>query len=266
MLTLAGMSRVVQADIRRLALLCGSGRETARTALHRLAGEGWIRHARPAAGRHAAAWALTPPASVSTGGFGGGRSQAAPPRRAADDRDYWLELLRRRLELGRHDVFCGRGGLGFAAGNLYARIHERPLDARLIPAVAAEPLGRLEAHGLASSSWSRRRLSPAPGVRLDVAADRLGVCGVLADRERTYAVEREMWDWWQQELAWMQQTRPTRRRRPQTGQLDLDGSTIRYGPHPRRPDGRADYRAARAMLETRGPRSNDVPRTSTRAA
>jgi len=249
MLTLAGMRPAVQADIRRLALLCGIGRETARTALHRLAATGWIRHASPSTGRHGASWALAPPAGgLSTGGVGPGRSQAAPPRGAAEDREYWLTLLGRRLETGRHDVFCGRG-LGFVAGNAYARLHEHPRRGHAALPELEEPLERLDSHGL--TSWTRHGWRPAPTARLNTAADQLGVSGVLAARSRAYAVERALWEWWQHELAWMRQPRPSRRRQPQTGQLGIDGSAVRYGPHPRRPSGRADYRAARIQLKDR---------------
>ncbi|PPK91953.1 hypothetical protein CLV92_11934 [Kineococcus xinjiangensis] len=72
-LVLEAVTGVVEADIRRIALMCGIGRETARTALLRLAEEGWIRQARPAEGPHAAYWALLSPTGA-----------ASPPRRDRD--------------------------------------------------------------------------------------------------------------------------------------------------------------------------------------
>ena len=50
----------VAADVRRLALLVGVGRETARTALHRLTADGWLTPTSPSDGPRAAVWALTP--------------------------------------------------------------------------------------------------------------------------------------------------------------------------------------------------------------
>ena len=60
LITLQALSAAVEADTRRLALLAGVGRETARTALLRLSDDGWIAHVRAADGPHGAHWTIDP--------------------------------------------------------------------------------------------------------------------------------------------------------------------------------------------------------------
>lgn len=84
-----------------------------------------------------------------------------------------------------------------------------------------------------------------------MAAERAGVAGRLDARATRYRVEREAWAWWKAEEAWMHAPRrPDAKRRPSRGQLSLvpDDGTHAYGPHPRRPDGRLDYAAARRII------------------
>jgi hypothetical protein len=83
-------------------------------------------------------------------------------------------------------------------------------------------------------------------------ATTLGVAGLLAARARRYVVERELWAWWRAEDAWMHAPRrPSARSRPGRGQLSLlpEDGTHAYGPHPRRSDGRLDWRTARRVVE-----------------
>ena len=61
-LMLAAVATDIELNTRRLAMLSGIGRDTARVALHRLAADGWLTPTTPAAGVHGAHWAL--PASV----------------------------------------------------------------------------------------------------------------------------------------------------------------------------------------------------------
>jgi len=90
--------------------------------------------------------------------------------------------------------------------------------------------------------------------RRDSAGVRLGVAGRLADRARRYALEREAWAWWADELTWMHAPRRTAAsRRPGLGQLVVLDSVDRvpaWPAHPRRGDGRADFAAARRVLTT----------------
>jgi len=256
-LSLQAMSGPVQADIRRLGLLCGIGRETARSALLRLAAGGWLARHSPADGPRAASWILCQ--GLSTVADVPSRSQAnpRPPGAGTAERNRWIALLRTRLSAAAHDVFTPAGGLGHATGQLYATLTAQPgsigqLAHRLGCSVdeVGYRLGLLRAARLARrtlAGWCVVRAD-----RRDRAALRLGVAGRLADRARRYALEREAWAWWGEELAWMHAPRHApASRRPGLGQLsvvDPAGSPPPRPPHPRRVDGRADFAAARHAL------------------
>lgn len=251
----------VEADIRRLALMCGIGRETARTSLLRLAEQGWITQTAPAEGRQAARWSLheTPHPPLSTPSDTENRSQALtrPPHTGPALRTRLLDQLGDRLAAGAHDAFAHRTGLGRQAGNLYASLsatdpvsitvlatatgHTRTQIEKLLHALAAHHLIVRRRRG-----WVRLALS-----RRDRAARVLGCHGLLADRSARYALEREQWDWWQAELTWMTATRRTAaNRRPSPGQatlLDIAGHVPRPA-YPRRADRRGDHTAARTHL------------------
>jgi len=257
-LSLHAMSPVVEADIRRLGLVCGIGRETARTALLRLARDGWVTRHSPADGPRAASWILN--GVLSTVVEVPGRSQAAPrpPGAGSAERNRWLTLLRIRLAAAAHDVFTPAGGLGHAIGQLYAILTSQPAStgqlAHQLGTTTEDTgirLGALRAARLArrkSKGWSVVRAD-----RRDAAAGRLGGAGRLAARARRYALEREAFAWWNDELTWMHAPRRTAAsRRPGLGQLVvLDPDTPPAWPaHPRRGDGRADFAAARRVLTT----------------
>ncbi len=263
-LVLQAVSGPVEADIRRLGLICGIGRETARTALLRLARDGWITRRSSAEGPRAASWILAN--WLSTASQVPGRSQAAPrPLRAvAAERRRWIDLLRTRLGAAAHDVFTPAGGLGHATGQLYAILNNRPVPiSQLARQLGSSPedigsrLDVLRAARLVRRTPTGWRLPRAD--RRAAVATRLGVAGRLADRALRYALEREAWAWWTAELAWMHAPRrPAASRRPGPGQLAiLDPDQITSttavparAAHPRRPDGRADFAAARRVLAT----------------
>jgi len=261
-LSLHAVSTVVEADIRRLGLLCGIGRETARTALLRLARDGWVTRHAPADGPRGASWILN--GALSTVADVPSRSQAAPrpPGAGSAERHRWLNLLRTKLAAAAHDVFTPAGGLGHVTGQLYAILTGQPASTGQLAQQLAHQLGTttedtgirlgaLRAARLArrtSKGWSVVRAD-----RRDAAAGRLGVAGRLADRARRYALEREAFAWWNDELTWMHAPRRTAAsRRPGLGQLVvLDPDTPPAWPaHPRRGDGRADFAAARRVLTT----------------
>jgi len=258
-LSLQAMSGPVQADIRRLGLLCGIGRETARTALQRLASGGWLARHSPADGPRAASWILCQGLSTATDVPGRSQADPRPPGAGSAERTRWIALLRTRLSAAAHDVFTPAGGLGHATGQLYATLTAAPasigqLAHRLgcTPDEAGYRLGVLRAARLARrtpAGWCVVRVD-----RRDRAALRLGVAGRLADRARRYALEREAWAWWGAELAWMHAPRRApASRRPGLGQLsvvDPAGSPPARAPHPRRGDGRADFAAARQALRS----------------
>lgn len=256
-LALQALSASVEADTRRLALLAGVGRETARTALLRLQSDGWITQARAAEGPNGARWTIVPrDVFPREGDIGRSQADPRPAGAGAAERSTLLAGLTARLRDATHDLFT-LGALGHHAGNVYARTGEAPHDVETIARTtgltidqAARTLDRLTSAGVLvqeSSGWRRHKVD-----HRRAAAVRLGVDGRLVDRARRYRVERELWAWWQAEETWMRAPRRTHpSRRPGPGQLALlpELGTNAYGAHPRRPDGRADYRAARAMLD-----------------
>ncbi len=257
-LSLHAVSPVVEADVRRLGLVCGIGRETARTALLRLARDGWVTRHAPAAGPRAASWILSE--GLSTIADVPGRSQAAPrpPGAGSAERNRWLNLLRTRLGAAAHDIFTPAGGLGHATGQLYAILTTQLASTtQLAHQLGTSPQDTGIRLGLLRSARLVRRTSKGWSVvradRRDAAAVRLGVAGRLADRARRYALEREAFAWWTDELTWMHAPRRTAAsRRPGLGQLvALDPDAPPAWPaHPRRGDGRADFAAARRVLTT----------------
>lgn len=257
-LTLQALSASVEADTRRLALLAGVGRETARTALRRLAEDGWIAQTRVAEGPHGAHWTIDPNRLIPRG-TETGRAQADPrPAGAgAAERTSLLANLTTRTTDAAHDLFTLGPGLGHLAGNAYARTTAHPQTisdmARSLGTTAGQAVGtidRLTTAGLlvrTRDGWRRAAVD-----RRRAAAIATGVDGRLAGRARRYAVERELWAWWQAEDTWMRAPhRTSSKRRPGRGQLALlpDEGTHAYGPHPRRPDGRLDWSEARRIVE-----------------
>jgi len=271
-LVLHAVSPVVEADIRRLGLVCGIGRETARTALLRLSRDGWVTRHAPADGPRAASWILTE--ALSTASYVPSRSQAAPrpPGAGSAERNRRLTLLRTRLVAAAHDLFTPAGGLGHATGQLYAILTSQPASTRQLAhqlGTTTEDtgirLGALRAARLARRTckgWSLVRAD-----RRDLAALRLGVAGRLDDRARRYALEREAFAWWTGELSWMHAPRRTAAsRRPGLGQLVVlaPDTSPAWPAHPRRCDGRADFAAARrALLAGRANVSETAAHTGT---
>lgn len=257
-LALQALTPDLEADIRRIGLLAGIGRETARTALLRLAADGWISKHRDAEGSRGAHWRLHPYGTIHSS-KSSGRSQADPRPAGAGsaERLTLLAEVTNRLRACAHDVFTLGPGLGHTAGNLYARTTRASRSlwdlARDVGATVTQTsrlLDRLADHGLvlhSPSGWSRPARDPRPA-----AARRLGVDGRLAERAARYSLERELWAWWQAEQAWMQAPRRAAvGRRAGPGQLTLtpELGTNAYGAHPRRINGAADYQQARRLAE-----------------
>jgi hypothetical protein len=309
---LAGVRAEIDLDIRSLALSTGIGRETARTALARLALDGWLHQVTAAAGPLAASWALPTPTTpevaasgpesliqnpdpqLSTMDLSIPRSHVVPPPAPSDSpppltqlltlRAAWVSRLQHRVSLQAHDVFVGtREGLGHHAGSLYASLETaggemtlQELSQRTGRSAyeLTRLLTKLSVHRLARPGPARGGKGPlwragSPRHRT-TAARVLGVLGVLAERARRAAVERQLWSWWLAELEWMQtpaRARPDKTRHPRAGrtrqpgpgQLVLPVPTAitarhRFGPYPRHrgrggASGRADHAAARALLQ-----------------
>lgn len=242
----------VEADIRRLALTCGLDRETARRALIALAADGWIARTRPSIGPNGAHWTIDPSGTVHTR-ISLMLSQAVPRpastgaalRAALDDE------LTHRLAAGAHDAFAPRGGLGLAAGGLYGRLQlpTTTLEAsRLMGWTIVKTthvLERLAAHGLLTYEV---RAWQAHDDHREQVAQQLGTAGRGQQRAALYSAERASWAWWQAEVAWMRARRPS----PWTPLRRAGRPATEGGPgwpaHPRRRDGRADFKAARRLL------------------
>lgn len=256
LLALQAISVDLEADTRRLGLLAGTGRETARTALLRLAADGWIKHTQEAEGPHGAHWSIDPHGLLHRDADIA-RSQAVPRPVGAGavKRANLLDQLSTRSTSARHDAFVPAHGLGLHAGNLYARItgysvYGQPSAA--LPDGDLRMLRRLEDNGLIRHSDSGR--IPTDATALDDVAARLGVTGNLADREAKYTLEREVWGWWRTEQEWMVSAgRQGRRKRPTVYQpaLAFGASWDLYPAYPRktrRGDHRAAHEAVRAGL------------------
>ncbi|WP_274036702.1 hypothetical protein [Streptomyces sp. MMBL 11-1] len=108
---------------------------------------------------------------------------------------------------------------------------------------------------LAAERSSTPYYRPRPG-SLVAAAKALGCFGVTASRARRYAVEIELYRWWQQEEEWMRAPKAGIRTGVQTHpeQAALVLTTLARQPrrrYPRTADGRGDHAAARARIERR---------------
>ena len=263
-LVLAAVTVDIELDTRRLSHLTGIGRDTARVALLRLAGDGWITHTQAAQGIHAAHWALnTPPAPLSTPNITNGRSQAATrPPSPTQLRAAWRSHLRERTCSIAHDVFTP-AGLGHHTARVYQALGTTPTSSTdLVTALgysagrARQYLEQLAAAGLAhhrTAGWSR-----PPTDRRDSTARTLGCAGILAARRHRHHIERQAWQWWLDELTWRRASRAQQRRTPGHDQqaLPLPGllpSRHHRGAHPTRPGGRADFRGALQHLRSTGP-------------
>lgn len=255
-LTLHTGKRVVAASIRDLALMTALGRSTAAAALRALTDAGFIARASSSEGASAAEWRLSPTVSTE---YGTVRSQPlitpAPPAELFASRRELLERLEKGLVDQRHDLFT-RGGLGHTAGRIYSSLSGdlamsvRELANRLgvSSRYVVTVLSRMRKHRLiriGEVGWYR--------VKRDLrakAAAVLGVTGVLKARAERYALEREMWQWWQAEVTTMS-TPPSRRpRRPHVTSRSLQFAQPRSGErvwprYPRGVDGRGDHREAR---------------------
>lgn len=260
-LALEALTTELEADVRRIALLAGIGRETARTALLSLAEDGWISRTREAAGVNGARWTLNvtknQPAGAKSQRTDPERSQAGTPRPHAvthagsKARALLLKTLQHRATAQAHDTFT-RAALGIHTGNLYARLRESSPHAAADPSDRAA-LKKLHAYGLVTSDrhgWRAESLE-----RREHAAATLGVAGLLEMRASRYAVERHVWAWWSSEHERL--TTPGRNRAgaPHQGIFQLPGADTlrswqRWPAFPRRRNGSPDHAAARHAIAT----------------
>ncbi|MCM6761272.1 hypothetical protein NB037_02460 [Rathayibacter sp. ZW T2_19] len=253
-LTLHTGKRTVAASVRDLALLSGLGRTTAASALRTLREDGYVQLVARADGSNASEWRLTgtfstTPSTVRTQPFNNPR----PPGQVFSERAVFLDLLEKDLTDARHDLFT-RSGLGHLAGKVYALLGREASvtvdsTARMLGVTArtaATSLSRLRSHRLIVKhidGW-RRSLRDLR----TTAARVLGVDGLLEDRAYRYGIEREVWAWWQAELAYRSSAPRERPRRPHVTSRPLfedSSSGERVWPlYPRDAAGRGDHREA----------------------
>ena len=259
-LTLQTGKRTVAASIRDLALMVGLSRDTARRALTALADDGFLVRVSLSDSGNAAEWRLATDFST------GSRTVASqlldnprPPSEHFNLRSSLVALLERQLTDGRHDLFT-RPGLGHLAGKVYGLLAQHPaltidMAARLLgvsPRHTVTIFSRLRRHRLIvkrAEGWARAKRD----VR-DLAARVVGVAGLLLDRANRYRAEREVWEWWQAEVATMN---AAPRRRPKRVDVssrplfrDAAASGERVWPrYPRSSDQRGDHRSARELVD-----------------
>lgn len=255
MLALQAVNDTLEADIRRLALHTGLGRETVRVALHRLAADGWIARTAQAHGPCGARWKLDPQ-NVFHSAPDEGRSQAVtrPRGSAPAHREMLLQDLHTRLTRAAHDCFTHGHAAGIHAGNIYSYLNElTPQPSTTIahqtghsPTEIDKTLSRLAGYGLVRGTPRGWLLTAVD--RRDQLAQTLEVAGRLATRAHRYRAERELWAWWQAEEAWMRAPgRNHRREHPTAQTLDLGATWARYKRYPRT-NRRADHQQARAVI------------------
>lgn len=241
----------VEADVRRIGLTSGLDRETARRALLRLAGDGWLTRTRAASGPRAARWTTLPASSVHS--HPDGQLSQAVPRPAgvgAAERRQQLHTLGDRLAAAAHDVFAPRGGLGPEAGALYALLQQPrttlDLAGRLgVPSVD-HAVDRLAGVGLITHDAGHWHHTP---MALDALAASVGTAGRGAQRAVTYTVERLAWAWWRAELDQARHALAAPRR-PKPRLIGRVHPTA-IAPHPRHRNGRADFAEARRLCRQR---------------
>ncbi|WP_233201688.1 hypothetical protein [Cryobacterium sp. Y11] len=259
-LTVQTGKRTVAASIRDLALMVGLSRDTARRALTALAQDGFLVRVSPSDSGNAAEWRLsgdfsTASRTVASQPFNNPR----PPSELFSRRSSLVAVLERQLTDGRHDLFT-RSGLGHLAGKVYALLAQHPaltLDraARLLGVSTrhtATIFSRLRRHRLIvkrAEGWSRAKRDLR-----DLAARVIGVAGLLLDRANRYRVEREVWEWWQAEVATMNAA-PRRRSkrvdvssRPLFRDANAPGERV-WPRYPRSGDQRGDHRSARELVD-----------------
>ncbi|MCY1718480.1 hypothetical protein OVA26_16210 [Microbacterium sp. SL62] len=250
--------RKVTAAIRSVASLTGIPSTTVDRSLRRLTSAGWIERVRYAEGTEASVWRVAEKFSTAHLHVGPHHLMTArPPQQLFDVRATVLRSLEDRLNAGRSDVFT-RAGLGPTARRVYESLQTESFDANDLAEKSGIPRGRLLAalsrlrrYSLAISSpqgW-RRRLND---IRHRVAM-KLGVHGILAQRDQAYGWEREQWAWWIAETTFRAGRTTRQRRRPDTGQVrfrltDERGDPNSWPAYPRDVDGRADHRTAMAYI------------------
>lgn len=222
LLSSQAITDTIQADIRRLALLTGMGRETCRTALIRLADDGWITSQGRDGETSPNRWKINPRNGYPQSSDPSRPQVNTPPAEGAGtlDRKSLNATLSRWLGLAAHDAHTG-GDTHLREGNQTAdrHLHDDPTRHAQLERDLAET--------------ARRRRTT----------------GTLERRAQTITDERIAWQWWRRELEWMRAPAPLHHERRTILLPDA-----LHGRFPRIPrvDNRADYhRTMRAVRDLR---------------
>ncbi|KXF84355.1 hypothetical protein D092_20760 [Rhodococcus ruber Chol-4] len=245
-------TRIFDIDCRRLAQAAAVDASTVSRRLRVLAHESWVRCVRTGSGTRAATWQLELPDPVAPLPVATQGKPAPAPGHPSS-----------LLEHHTHDLWAHRSGLGGAA----ARIHWAVISGK--PAISGKgrnpvEVAALTGYSLATvtrtlSTLARLGLPTGAGAdtpelreQLGNAADRVGASGVGAQRVRRHLLDRELHRWWLEEQEWRCR-RGKKTGVPRTVSLTIAlpigaPARLRYGRFPVTDTGRADYRAARAVV------------------
>lgn len=210
----------IQADSRRIALTCGISRQAASTSLKRLMGQGLISLTRKAEGRLAHTYTIHTMKNSTNTRLTVSQcenldtSEYAPsPATLSTVRQSLLSMLTSWLQITSHDA-CTYQGIGIKNGNQLATQHlEKPL----------------------------------PASYLDKLAHRYNCVGTTAAREATYMLERALWAWWTQELAYLTAPLSTRTGREPIHETDATHQLVQRR-YPRTTAHTPNYQRAKQLL------------------
>ena len=208
----------IQADIRRLGIDTGIGRETARCALKRLERDGWIRLSDHAQGREADTWKIGGTATKGELSRHARSQMNMPPAR---QRDRLIQRIGQWLIICSHDAFAGQPEW-LHAGNQYAT--------HILQAHAGSTAPRI------------------PLQALDGQARLRGTLGRNQARRNLYEMERLVWNWWLSELDWMKAPATLHHRRETT--ILPDTLKGRFPAMPRGHRNRVDWTGARRQASS----------------
>ena len=208
----------IQADIRRLGIDTGIGRETARCALKRLERDGWIRLSDHAQGREADTWKIGGTATKGELSRHARSQMNMPPAR---QRDRLIRRIGQWLIICSHDAFAGQPEW-LHAGNQYAT--------HILQAHAGSTAPRIPLQALDGQAWLR------------------GTLGRNQARRNLYEMERLVWNWWLSELDWMKAPATLHHRRETT--ILPDTLKGRFPAMPRGHRNRVDWTGARRQASS----------------
>ncbi|GCE40939.1 hypothetical protein Rhow_004582 [Rhodococcus wratislaviensis] len=242
-------TRILDIDCRRLGQTCALDASTVSRRLRVLAGEGWVTLTTPSAGTRAARWTLNLPPDL-----GAEITSHATQGEPAPASGLGLTPLTHHT----HDLWSPlrSGGLGALTARVHwfyrSGVHSvTGLSEQTGYGTGAieQALTRLRSTGLLRSNATGEQLL---GV-LETVAQTRGVAGTNARRALRHLVDRELFNWWNEEQEWRSTPGKKRgtRRTTSTGMLALPISAparVRYGRFPTRSNGRADYFTARAVV------------------